>query len=98
MTRPDRSLPAGPGLRPGRSLVRRGIEAPPPPRPAASPPARGSANGHPAVHRSVAITPLLKDPYRLTLLALVIENTSHATSYLGPLWKFRPGLVLFCLA
>src|SRR5437870_924068 len=99
MIRPDRSLPTGPGLRPGRALVRRGI-APPPPPPigAASRPARGPLNGGRSVERPVAVTPLLRDPYRLCLLGLVIENTSHVTSYLGPLWKFRPGLVLFCFA
>ena len=39
-----------------------------------------------------------KDPYRLALMALVIESTSHVTSYYLPLALMRPGLILFCLA
>jgi O-antigen ligase len=56
------------------------------------------ARGPRAVGRFGAVTGLWTDPFRLTLMALVIDNTSHVTSYLGPLHKIRPGLVLFCLA
>jgi len=64
---------------------------------AKSPPG-GRLDGREAPSRSTAVAALWKDPYRLTLMALVIENTSHFTSYLGPVYKIRPALVLFCLA
>ena len=39
-----------------------------------------------------------KDPYRLALLGLVIDSTSHVSSYYLPIALMRPGLILFCLA
>src|SRR5262245_62043291 len=45
-----------------------------------------------------AATSIWRDPYHLALAGLVIDSTSHVTSYYLPLAKLRPGLVLFCLS
>jgi O-antigen ligase len=47
---------------------------------------------------SEGVVALWKDPFRLALMALVIDNTSHVTSYYTPLALMRPGLILFCLS
>jgi hypothetical protein len=40
---------------------------------------------------------LTGDPFRLLMLALVIETVSKVASFLGPMAKMRPALVLFSL-
>src|SRR5579872_1631905 len=47
----------------------------------------------PAMER--ADTPLYRDPFRLTMLVLLVETTSKVSGYFGPLIALRPALVLF---
>src|SRR5262245_39038212 len=45
-----------------------------------------------------AAASIWKDPYRLALMGLVIDSTSHVSGYYLPVAKLRPGLIMFCLA
>lgn len=66
---------------------------------------RSAAPRPPAVRRGRVVAEphgkgasVLKDPFRLFLLALLVQTVSKIGSFLGPTAKMRPAVVLFALA